>query len=1018
MSKYSIIILSLLTLIFSAQGINDAMNLSAPLTNEKVIVDEYYAPTGPTDQTWTALAAPTTTPDRLNHGTVYDPVNDKVYMLGGNPTGSTGAYVALCQQYDPTANTWTDKASMPTARGWVCGAYVRGKIYVIGGLSNAAVTAVNEEYNIATNAWTTKAPRPSALACDLEAVWRDSLVYVMGGWDGSSASGSVNVDIYNPFTNSWAVGTPLPQNADMGSAVIVGDTIYITNAINRSGSACWTNLYMGVINPANPTQITWVMGPVHIAPTFDAGSAVLGNDVYWLGGFLNATTVTNQWWKYNITTGVITTMTPPYPQTVARCCYMTSRPSAYELYVIAGDAGGNWSAPNNYYYKIALPPPVPNDVGVEAILSPGGYHLPNTLMTPSATVMNHGTAAQTNFPVICSILGAGGVLRHTNTQTVASLAAGAATTVTFTGWTPTIEENLSVMMKTALTGDQYPNNDRKTSTCIIANVYSQDFEASDGNYVADPLTGAWEWGTPTAGPTGAHSGTKLWGTFLSGLYIASANWKLTSEVYTATANNPTLKFWQWYNMEQTWDGGNVKISTNGVDWTIITPTGGYPGTASTANAGIPGEPCFTGIAETWAEVEFPLTLTSGQTFYLRWHFGSDGSVQRNGWYIDDVLGIGFQAQPPPTNDVGVHAIRAPGANHMVNTPMSPIAVVKNYGSATQTNFPVVCSIIGAGSAVRYTNTKTVASLAAGDTVLVNFDAWTPTIGEDVTVAMRTNLSGDLNPSNDRMSRTTSIGMILLMEGFEDAAFPPAGWVVYNNDGGTYQWVRNTSYPHTGTAHASCRYETSTLQNDDWLVTPQLAIPSGGATFKFWYRTSTASTPYDEMVVRLSTTGNAIPNFTTVLDSFTVNSTTYAEKVISLNTYGGQSIYLAFVDRGFYAWTLCVDDVEVQGQVGIAEPNPNPLPILTSLNSAKPNPVTNGIAHISFNIAAPTHASLKIYDASGRIIRTLVNANYEQGTYNLTWNGRDDNDRAVAEGVYFYTLETDNNNITKKLVLTR
>ncbi|MBS4016050.1 MAG: T9SS type A sorting domain-containing protein, partial [Candidatus Latescibacteria bacterium] len=79
---------------------------------------------------------------------------------------------------------------------------------------------------------------------------------------------------------------------------------------------------------------------------------------------------------------------------------------------------------------------------------------------------------------------------------------------------------------------------------------------------------------------------------------------------------------------------------------------------------------------------------------------------------------------------------------------------------------------------------------------------------------------------------------------------------------------------------------------------------------------------------------------------------------------------------------------------------------------------SGNALISFNIAKPTQASLRIYDASGRIIRTLVNGHYNTGTYNLTWNGRDDNNRKVAEGVYFYTLETENHTSTKKLVLTR
>ncbi|MCS7258200.1 MAG: choice-of-anchor J domain-containing protein, partial [candidate division WOR-3 bacterium] len=150
---------------------------------------------------------------------------------------------------------------------------------------------------------------------------------------------------------------------------------------------------------------------------------------------------------------------------------------------------------------------------------------------------------------------------------------------------------------------------------------------------------------------------------------------------------------------------------------------------------------------------------------------------------------------------------------------------------------------------------------------------------------------------------------VLIEGFEGTTFPPTGWVVYNADNGTQQWSRNTTYPRTGTAAASCRYESSTLQNNDWLVTPRITVQPN-AVLKFWYRNTSTSTPSDQLVIRLSTTDNAITSFTTVLDSFSVSTLTYTEKVISLNSYAGQNVYIAFVNRGLYAWTLLIDDVYI------------------------------------------------------------------------------------------------------------
>ncbi|MCX8014707.1 MAG: choice-of-anchor J domain-containing protein, partial [candidate division WOR-3 bacterium] len=147
----------------------------------------------------------------------------------------------------------------------------------------------------------------------------------------------------------------------------------------------------------------------------------------------------------------------------------------------------------------------------------------------------------------------------------------------------------------------------------------------------------------------------------------------------------------------------------------------------------------------------------------------------------------------------------------------------------------------------------------------------------------------------------------LFEGFESTTFPPTGWVVYNNDGGTQQWVRSTTSPRTGLACASSRYESSTLRNDDWLVTCPVVVPAG-ANLSFWYRTSVVEN--DSMEVWLSTTGNTIPDFTVMLDAFGIRTTTWTQKTISLAPYAGQTVWIAFVNKGLYQWTISIDDVDI------------------------------------------------------------------------------------------------------------
>ncbi|MCK4549210.1 MAG: T9SS type A sorting domain-containing protein, partial [Candidatus Krumholzibacteria bacterium] len=96
--------------------------------------------------------------------------------------------------------------------------------------------------------------------------------------------------------------------------------------------------------------------------------------------------------------------------------------------------------------------------------------------------------------------------------------------------------------------------------------------------------------------------------------------------------------WQWYYIETNYDGGNVKISTDeGATWSILQPDIGYTGTARSGNAAIPGEECFTGYYhDEWEKVTVDMTPYIGQTVLIWFHFGSDSSVNRAGWYVDDV----------------------------------------------------------------------------------------------------------------------------------------------------------------------------------------------------------------------------------------------------------------------------------------------------------------------------------------------------------------------------------------------
>jgi len=89
----------------------------------------------------------------------------------------------------------------------------------------------------------------------------------------------------------------------------------------------------------------------------------------------------------------------------------------------------------------------------------------------------------------------------------------------------------------------------------------------------------------------------------------------------------------------------------------------------------------------------------------------------------------------------------------------------------------------------------------------------------------------------------------------------------------------------------------------------------------------------------------------------------------------------------------------------------------SLGQNYPNPF-NPTTQISFVIDNSTHASLAVFDASGRLVHTLVDRALRPGTFVESWDGRDADGNSVASGVYFFRLTAGKQVLTRKAVLLK
>ncbi len=87
-----------------------------------------------------------------------------------------------------------------------------------------------------------------------------------------------------------------------------------------------------------------------------------------------------------------------------------------------------------------------------------------------------------------------------------------------------------------------------------------------------------------------------------------------------------------------------------------------------------------------------------------------------------------------------------------------------------------------------------------------------------------------------------------------------------------------------------------------------------------------------------------------------------------------------------------------------------------LNQNHPNPVLNKTT-ISYTLPEETNVELKVYDITGKLVRTLVNGVQEAGQKRIVWDRQNMQREIVHSGVYFYKLSTNtDNSFTKVMVV--
>ena len=85
--------------------------------------------------------------------------------------------------------------------------------------------------------------------------------------------------------------------------------------------------------------------------------------------------------------------------------------------------------------------------------------------------------------------------------------------------------------------------------------------------------------------------------------------------------------------------------------------------------------------------------------------------------------------------------------------------------------------------------------------------------------------------------------------------------------------------------------------------------------------------------------------------------------------------------------------------------------------ASPNPL-NPHTTVTFYVAREGHVRLRVFDAAGRLVRTLVDGSRSAGYQDVLWTGETDDGSRAASGVYYLKLETAAGSSRQSIVLMR
>jgi len=320
---------------------------------------------------------------------------------------------------------------------------------------------------------------------------------------------------------------------------------------------------------------------------------------------------------------------------------------------------------------------------------------------------------------------------------------------------------------------------------------------------------------------------------------ARNNWLVSPAIQLPATGSYTLKFWTKFESTYSYESSTVCISTGSNDPTSSDFTVLKTWTQSEV-----------GDLYNWTEFTLPLNAYLGQQIYIGFRYTAANGTNGFYWYLDDI-----KVSEPAVNDLGAVSVSG-GAIAPTGVPAQYAVTVKNFGSATQTNYTVNLKKQDGTLLASVPGT----AIAFGETKPYQLN-WTPTTAENTNIYGEVVLSGDQDPSNDKTSNYPVLvynGNITLpyTMGFEDSDL----WQIWTNKSEVMgnSWSRYGYYDaYQGDySMAHINNNTSTPANS-WLFSPALSL-NGTKAYKVSFYGKNAYEYYNDQKLALCATSAPSP----------------------------------------------------------------------------------------------------------------------------------------------------------------